>query len=77
VPRDPRPDWIQDWARRLGSRIRNARLDAQLTQEELAHHVGVTKMTIYRIEYGLTDASISTLLRIAHAVRVPLRDLIG
>jgi len=34
-------------------------------------------MTIYRIEYGLTDASISTLLRIAHAVRVPLRDLIG
>ena len=76
MPRNSRPDWIRDWAQALGGRVRNARLDADLTQAELAHQVGVTVQTIYRIEYGLTDPSISILLRIAHAVRVPLRDLI-
>ena len=57
--------------------MRNARLDAGLTQEALAHLAGTTTMTIYRLEYGLTDPSLSLLLRVAHAVRVPLRDLIG
>jgi DNA-binding XRE family transcriptional regulator len=77
VPRDSRPDWVLEWARALGVRIRNARLDADLTQEELAHLAETTSQTIYRIEYGLTDPSMSVLLRIAKAVRVPLRDLIG
>lgn len=76
MPRNTRPDWVLEWARRLGVRVRNARLDADLTQEELAHLAGTTANTIYRIEYGLTDPSASLLLRIAHAVRVPLRDLI-
>lgn len=39
--------------------------------------VGVGWRHIHRIEYGTTDASISTLLRIAHAVRVSIHDLIG
>ncbi|MEU8136559.1 helix-turn-helix transcriptional regulator [Streptodolium elevatio] len=77
MPPDSRPDWVRERTRALGVRIRGARLDADLTQEELAHLAGVTKMTIYRIEYGLTDPSLSVLLEIAHAVRIPLRDLIG
>jgi transcriptional regulator with XRE-family HTH domain len=52
-------------------------MDAGLTQEELAERAGVGWQHIHRIEYGYTDASGATLLRIAHAVRVPLRDLVG
>lgn len=76
-PPDPQPDWVLDRRRAIGQRVRNARKDAELTQEKLAELVSVGWRTIHRIEYGTTDASLSTLLRIAHEVRVPLRDLIG
>jgi transcriptional regulator with XRE-family HTH domain len=76
VPRDPQPDWVIERRRRIGIRIRNARLDADLTQEKLAEQAGISPLHVLRIEYGTTDATISVLLRIADAVRVPLRDLV-
>ncbi len=36
----------------LGSRLKERRLLRNITQEELAHEVGVTKLTIQKIEQG-------------------------
>jgi HTH-type transcriptional regulator / antitoxin HipB len=45
---------------RLGVMLKQARLEANLTQEELAKRTGTKKSYISRIERGLSDIQIST-----------------
>ena len=45
---------------RLGVMLKEARLHAQLTQEELADKTGTKKSYISRIERGLSDIQLST-----------------
>lgn len=45
---------------RLGVMLKEARLEAKLTQEELAKRTGTKKSYISRIERGLSDIQIST-----------------
>jgi HTH-type transcriptional regulator / antitoxin HipB len=45
---------------RLGVMLKEARLEANLTQEELAEKTGTKKSYISRIERGLSDIQIST-----------------
>jgi ribosome-binding protein aMBF1 (putative translation factor) len=45
---------------RLGAMLKEARREANLTQEELAHRTGTKKSYISRIERGLSDIQIST-----------------
>jgi transcriptional regulator with XRE-family HTH domain len=77
VPRNPQPDWILDQRRTIGRRIQDARLWANLTQQGLDEASGIDRVTIQRIENGTTDARLSWLLAIAHALDVPLADLIA
>ncbi|WP_371602299.1 helix-turn-helix transcriptional regulator [Streptomyces sp. NBC_01220] len=75
--RDPEPDWILEQRRIVGSRVRDQRLLADLTQEDLRDASGVERLTIQRIESGATDARLSWLLRIAGAMGIHVRDLLG
>lgn len=77
MPRDPEPDWILQQRRIIGDRVRSQRMHANLTQENLRDLSGVERLTIQRIESGVTDARISWLLRIANAMGIDLRDLLG
>lgn len=70
------PAWVLTHRRAIGERIREARLNANLTQVRLGDLVGVDHKTIHRIEHGASDPSLGLLLQIAHAVRVPLADLV-
>ncbi|TVR77314.1 MAG: XRE family transcriptional regulator [Chitinophagaceae bacterium] len=45
---------------RLGVMLKEARIEANLTQEELAQKTGTKKSYISRIERGLSDIQIST-----------------
>ncbi len=45
---------------RLGAMLKEARIEANLTQEELAEKTGTKKSYISRIERGLSDIQIST-----------------
>lgn len=74
VPAD-QPQWILDARRQLGLRIRNARMDADMTQEELAHLTGIDRSTIQRIEYG-GEIKVSHLLLIARILRVHVTELL-
>jgi transcriptional regulator with XRE-family HTH domain len=44
--------------------IKEARLSSNLTQEELANRIGTKKSYISRIERGLCDLQVNTLIRI-------------
>ncbi|MFD8577421.1 helix-turn-helix transcriptional regulator [Streptomyces virginiae] len=69
------PPWILHARRELGNRIRDARLHADLTQEELALQAGIDRTTVQVTEAGKTDPKFSLLLRLARALHVPVKDL--
>ncbi len=49
---------------RLGVMLKEARKDANLTQEELAEKTGTKKSYISRIERGLSDIQVSTYYKL-------------
>lgn len=55
--------------RMLGSRFKDYRLRANMTQKEVAEMAGLSSLTIYRFENGMvTNISLSTFLLLMKAV---------
>ncbi|NSC21504.1 helix-turn-helix transcriptional regulator [Streptomyces albus subsp. chlorinus] len=65
-----RPDWLTQQRLDVGRRIRDARLWANFSQEQLAERIGAERRTIVRIELGITSPPLDRLLQIAHALGV-------
>jgi len=63
--------------RALGKRVRLLRLMKELTQEELGRQAGVSRSFISLFEKGEHGIDIRALLRIAHALDLPLAELLG
>jgi transcriptional regulator with XRE-family HTH domain len=61
---------------RLGAALREARLTAGYTQEEIARVLGVTPATIARYELGIRRLSVGALLQLAAALELPLSRLV-
>lgn len=57
------------------NRLRVARTAANLTQQQLADKVEVTRQTISLIEKGKYNPSLALCLRICHALDMTLNDL--
>lgn len=61
---------------KIGNNIRRLRFDHnEMTQQELADNVGVTRQTIIAIEKGAYSPSLELAFRIAHAFSVRLEDV--
>lgn len=58
-------------------RIRQARKAAGITQEELAHILGINCATLSKYESGVIEPSISQLVSIASALNTSLPELLG
>ncbi len=63
-----------DLKRRIGLRVKTARTQCGLTQEQLAELIGKTTETVSNIERGHTLPPLDTLESIATNVRAALRD---
>lgn len=61
----------------LGSRVREMRARAGLTQAGLAEAAGITDETVSRIERGAYEPALSTMVALADALRVGLDALVG
>ncbi|MFF1905987.1 helix-turn-helix domain-containing protein [Kitasatospora sp. NPDC058218] len=59
----------------MSSRVRVLRKQNRLSLEALAAQVGVTKSYLSKVERGLSDPSISTALKLAHALKVDVGRL--
>ena len=57
------------------SKIKVARVQLDLTQQQLAEKVGVTRQTISLIEKGKYNTSLDLCLKICYAVDKTLNDL--
>lgn len=54
----------------IGSHIRTARKQADLTQEQLSESIGVTPQYLSDLERGLVGTSIPTLIKICRSLNV-------
>ncbi|MFJ6085191.1 helix-turn-helix transcriptional regulator [Streptomyces sp. NPDC092369] len=71
------PVWSLLRRRDVGERIRAARLHRRLTQEQLAHLIGIDRRSIHRYETARRDPTLSMLLLIADALDVSLSVLVS
>ena len=60
----------------IGEKIRNERNLLKMTLEQLAKKIGISKMTLHRIETGKTSPSIACLGDLCEALKKPLSAFI-
>jgi transcriptional regulator with XRE-family HTH domain len=72
MPTSPHP-----LLRSIGHTIRTCRLDRGLSQESLADRANIDRSYMSGIERGLRNLSILNIARIASALDVSIRDLVG
>ncbi len=61
----------------LGTKVRNARREAQIPPEVLAVALGVSVATVFRIERDVSDISVKRLGQIAEVTGQPISYFIG
>ena len=59
----------------LGSRIKELRVKAKLTQAQLAENVGIDPKHLSRIEGGKNYPSLDTLEKLAYSLNIQIGDL--
>ena len=69
-----RQETHEDPLRRIGPKIREDRKRLGFSLEALAQKVGVSKMTLQRIETGSTSPSIVLLAQISHHLKKPVES---
>ena len=61
---------------KTGEKIKQRRLELNMTMEDLGNAIGVQRSAINKYEKGLIDIKSSTLTLIAHALDVPVGSLL-
>lgn len=59
----------------IGTRLRSLRQARALSQEELAHRIGMSVDAVSNIERGITFTTLDTLAKIATALNVTLAEI--
>jgi transcriptional regulator with XRE-family HTH domain len=60
----------------VGERIRLARVERNLTQEDVAHAAGMNLSYYGKLERGQNNPTLDTLIRVADVIGAPLPDLV-
>lgn len=61
----------------VGERVRQARIDANMTQEELASKLGYTKQWLSAKEHGIYKMSFADAIKLADACNVSVESFVG
>jgi transcriptional regulator with XRE-family HTH domain len=69
--------WLLRERRAIGNRIRALRMDRNLTQEKVFLAIPLSRSVYQQIESGQGNPTVSTLLRIARVLHVPITDLLN
>lgn len=67
----------QHHRRILGDAVRAKRANVKLSQESLAEKAGLSTVFISRVERGVESPSFDSLVKIARALKVRVRDLVA
>lgn len=61
----------------FGKVLRRLRLEAGLTQEQLGFEADLRRTYVSILELGQQQPTLTTILKLAHALKLPTRDLVG
>ena len=61
----------------LGRVLRSQRKEKGLSQEELAHRVGLDRTYISLLERGLRQPTLGTIVKISSALEIPPEDFVA
>lgn len=67
---------MDDAVHRFGQNVRAARLERGWTQEDLAGRTGLAVVQISRVERGVREVRLTTLVRLLAALGADPRDLL-
>lgn len=59
----------------FGAKVRSVRLQKEISQEDLANDCGFATSHLSRIENGLTNPSLSHIVKIAEVLKVKPKEL--
>jgi transcriptional regulator with XRE-family HTH domain len=62
---------------RFGKQLQRLRASRGLTQEQLAVEAGLVRVYVTKLELGEHDPTLTMLVRLAKALRVPVTELLG
>jgi len=66
---------LDEILRKIGTNLRNERAKRSLTQKQLSELTGIAQASISSFENGRLDSQISTLVKFAEALEIPLAVL--
>jgi XRE family aerobic/anaerobic benzoate catabolism transcriptional regulator len=75
-PAEPAADDLAEFLRRVGRRVRTMRSRRGMSRKLLARHSEVSERYLAQLESGSGNFSILLLRRVAHAIGVPLPELL-
>lgn len=61
--------------KKIAERVKELRTKQGLTMEKLAYESDISKGGLSEIERGMKEPRISTLMKIAESLEIPLKDL--
>lgn len=76
MPNDLPDEWLRQERQRIGRCIRNARLDHNLTQEQVFLAVPLNRAYYQQVEAGAANPTLDTLLGIARTIGISVSDLL-
>lgn len=69
------PKTKDETLRALGKKVQKLRLESNLTQEELAHQLGISRVYMGYIEQGRESPSLKLLMKISRKFKMRVEDL--
>ncbi len=66
----------KDFLRKFGQKVRTTRNEKNMSMQELADYCNIDKSTIYRIEKGLMNPTITVVQNICENLEIKVNDLI-
>ena len=60
----------------IGERIKEARLNTKMTQDDLAKELNVSRSTVANWESGRNNPDVESLIKIADILKVPIKSLL-
>jgi len=65
----------EEFVKKIGAKIREARIDKNMTIEELAFDCEIEYVQLSRIELGKINTSIYHIYKISYSLSIPLMDV--
>ncbi len=74
---DEKPWEEGEVGKRIGENLRQLRMNKGISVESLANQIGVSKLTLLKIEHGEANPTLSVIWKVANGLNIPITSLLS